>query len=81
MKGVKYERTKVPVNISDKAKAYTIQIEVTPEHTLTRLKNGDNWIALDGWIEPGRDFTQGKFGFLVQGNDEIALSDFQFVPR
>ena len=39
------------------------------------------WKALDTFAEPGRDYTQGKFGFLIQGNDEIAISDFKFQPR
>jgi hypothetical protein len=42
---------------------------------------GDEWKVLDTFAEPGRDFTQGKFGFLIQGNDEIAISDFKFLPK
>jgi len=41
---------------------------------------GDQWKVLDTFVEQGRDFTQGKFGFLIQGNDEIAISDFKFLP-
>jgi len=35
--------------------------------------------VLDTFVEQGRDFTQGKFGFLIQGNDEIAISNFKFL--
>jgi hypothetical protein len=37
--------------------------------------------VLDTFVEEDRDFTQGKFGFLIQGNDEIAISDFKFMPK
>jgi hypothetical protein len=43
--------------------------------------NGGEWKPLDTWAETGRDFTQGKFAFLVQGSDEIGITDFQFKPR
>ncbi|MGD0047866.1 MAG: PEGA domain-containing protein [Bryobacteraceae bacterium] len=62
-------------------KLFTIQIEVTPDHAAQKLRVGDEWQALDIFSEPGRDFTQGKFGFLLQGNDEIAISDFKFQPK
>jgi len=78
--GKTFEREKHEHGLSDKEKSYTIQIESAPERLVHRLQNGDNWLVLDTWAEPGRDFTQGKFGFLVQGSDEIGLSDFKFVP-
>jgi hypothetical protein len=55
---------------------------VTPDHCVHRLKNpSGQWIVLDSFAEPGRDFTAGKFGFLIQGSDEIAVSDFNFSPK
>ncbi|HEV2198984.1 MAG TPA: PEGA domain-containing protein [Bryobacteraceae bacterium] len=79
--GKTYERDKHEHGLGEKEKAYTIQIEAGPEKLVHRLQNGDNWLVLDTWMEPGRDFTQGKFGFWVQGNDEIGLSDFKFAPK
>jgi hypothetical protein len=79
--GKTFERDKHEHGLSDKEKSYAIQIEATPERLVHRLKKGDAWTVLDTWAEPGRDFTQGKFGFLVQGSDEIGLSDFQFTPK
>lgn len=76
-----YERDKHEHGLGDKEKSYTIQIESGPERLVHRIQNGDNWLVLDTWMELGRDFTQGKFGFLVQGNDEIGLSDFKFAPK
>jgi hypothetical protein len=79
--GKTFERGKYEHNLSDKDKLYTLQIEVAPEHLTHRVMNGGAWMPLDTWAETGRDFTQGKFGFLVQGNDEIGLADFQLAPK
>jgi hypothetical protein len=79
-KGKRLERVKAPQNLGNQ-KAFTIQIEVTPDRLVQKLRVGDQWKTLDTFVEEGRDFTQGKFGFLIQGNDEIAISDFQFQPK
>ncbi len=79
-KGKRYERVKAPVNFANQ-KAFTIQIEVTPEHLVQKVRVGNDWKVLDTFVEPGRDFTEGKFGFLIQGSDEIAISDFKFLPK
>ena len=79
--GKTYERGKFEHGLSDKEMSYTVQLEVSPEKLVTRLQNGENWLVLDTWQEPGRNFTEGKFGFLMQGGDEIGLSDFKFVAR
>jgi hypothetical protein len=62
-------------------KSFTIQVDVTPDHVVHRLKNGDTWLTLDSWTEPGRVFSDGKFGFYIPGADEIAISDFRFQPK
>jgi hypothetical protein len=79
-KGKKLERQKTPHQLENQ-KSFTIQIEVTPDHVVHKLKTGDQWLTLDSFAEPGRNFTTGKFGFLIQGADEIGISDFTFVPK
>jgi hypothetical protein len=79
-KGQRLERVKAPHNLGNQ-KAFTIQIEATPDRLVQKVRVGDQWKVLDTFVEEGRDFTQGKFGFLIQGNDEIAISDFQFLPQ
>jgi hypothetical protein len=79
-KGQRLERVKAPLNLGNQ-KAFTIQIEVTPDRLVQKVRVGDEWKVLDTFVEQGRDFTQGKFGFLIQGNDEIAISNFQFLPQ
>jgi hypothetical protein len=36
---------------------------------------------MNSWTDTDRNFTDGKFGFLVQGSDEISVSDFKFTPQ
>jgi len=79
-KGKRLERIKEPHNLEN-PKSFTIQIEVTPERLVQRLRMGNDWKVIETFVEPGRDFTQGKFGFLIPGNDEIAISDFKFLPQ
>ena len=79
--GKVFDRGKYEHGLSDRDMSYTVQVESSPEKLVHSVKIADKWLILDTWQEPGRNFTEGKFAFLVQGNDEIALSDFQFVPR
>ena len=79
--GKTLERIKVPHNIDAKDKSFTVQMEVAPEHITHRIQRGNQWVVLDNWVEPGRTFSDGKFGFLVQGDDQIGISDFRFQPQ
>ena len=79
-KGKRLERVKAPHGLGNQ-KAFTIQVEVTPDRLVQKVRVGGEWKVLDTFAEPGRDYTQGKFGFLIQGTDEIAISDFKFVPK
>ncbi|HUK16942.1 MAG TPA: PEGA domain-containing protein [Bryobacteraceae bacterium] len=78
--GKRYERVKAAHNLGNQ-KSFTIQVEVTADRAVQRVRVGQDWKVLDTFTEPGRDFTAGKFGFLIQGNDEIAISGFTFLPR
>ncbi|MDP9113190.1 MAG: PEGA domain-containing protein [Acidobacteriota bacterium] len=79
--GKTYDRGKFEHGLNDKEMSYTVQVDVSPGLLVHRIQSGENWLVLDTWKEPGRKFTEGKFAFLVQGGDEIGLSDFKFVPR
>jgi len=79
-KGKKFERTKMQPGL-EKEKAFTLQIDVAPDRLVHRIRSGDGWVTLDTFSEPGRNFTEGKFGFVIQGGDEIGLSDFKFQPK
>jgi hypothetical protein len=73
------EHAKVRHNVDSKDKAWAIQIEISPDRLIQRIQKNDQWITLDTWTKPDRNFADGKFGFLVQGNDEIGVSDFKFT--
>jgi hypothetical protein len=79
--GKTFERTKSPHGIDSKDKSFTVQVEVTPDHITQRLQRDGQWVVLDTWTEAGRNFSAGQFGFLVQGNDQIGISDFKFQPK
>ncbi len=79
--GKVFDRGKYEHGLSDREMSYTLQVESSPEKLVHSIKTGDQWLVLDTWQEPGRNFTEGKFAFLVQGNDEIGLADFKFTPR
>ena len=79
--GKTYERGKYEHGVNEKDMAYTVQVDIAPDKLVHRLRKGNEWVVLDTWQEPGRNFTEGKFGFLIQGNDEIGVADFSFQPR
>ena len=79
--GKSVDRTKTPLRNLDKQKEFSILIDVAPEHIVHKLRSGDGWIPLDAWSEPGVRYAVGKFGFLVQGNDQVGLADFKFQPK
>jgi hypothetical protein len=79
-KGTRLERKKAPHNIEN-PKSFTVELDISPDQLVQKLQVGNDWAVLDTFAEPGRDFTQGKFGFLIQGSDEIAISDFKFVAK
>jgi hypothetical protein len=78
--GERFERVKAPHNLGNQ-KAFTLQIDISPDRLVQSVLVGNQWKVLDTFSEPGRDYTQGRFGFLIPGNDEIAISDFKFLPK
>ncbi len=56
-KGKKLERAKMQHG-QESQKQYTLQIEITPEHIVHRIKNAEGqWMVLDSFAEPGRNFV------------------------
>ncbi len=60
-------------------RTYTIQIEVTPDRIVHRMKTGEGWIVLDS--QPAKGVSDGRFGFVIPGSDEIGISDLHFTPK
>jgi hypothetical protein len=60
-------------------RTYTIQIEITPDHIVHRMKIGDTWKTMD--TQPAAGVSDGRFGFIIPGNDEVAISNLRFTPN
>ncbi len=76
------ERKKVATKQDKDLRVWNIQIDVTADRAIHKIQDdNNNWVQLDSWSDPGRDFTKGKFGILVQGNDEVGLSNFSFTGQ
>jgi hypothetical protein len=59
----------------------TVQVEVTASSVVNKVRNGDQWVVLDSWTSPDRNFSQGRFGIIVSGKDEVRLSNFSFTAK
>jgi len=79
--GKTMERKKVAHKQDKSMRVWNIQIDATAAKLTTKIQGDANWVDLDSWAEPGRDFTKGKFGILVNGTDEVGLSNFAFTGR
>jgi tetratricopeptide (TPR) repeat protein len=61
---------------TDKKSFRTLQIRVSPTEVVSQIKQGERWILLDRWTQPGTNLSLGKFGFYLPGNDQVELSSF-----
>ena len=73
--GEKRDQIIVP-DKGDKKSFRTLQVRVSPTELVHQIKHGDSWTILDRWTQPGANLSQGKFGFYIPGNDQVALSSF-----
>lgn len=79
--GTTYERKKIPHGVNKNVKNWRLQVDLSPAAAVQRIERSGQWVTLDSFSEPGRNFTQGKFGILINGDDEVGLADFEFVGR
>ncbi len=80
-KGKKLERAKTQHELENQ-KAFTIQIEVTPEHVVHRIKNpSGQWVVLDSFAEPGRNFTAGQVRVPDSGQRRDRHFRFHVSPQ
>lgn len=79
-KGKTVDRKKVAHKQNKNNRVWNIQVNVSPARMIHKIQGDNDWIDLDNWSDPSRDFTTGKFGFLINGkDDEIGLSNFHFT--
>ena len=75
--GNKSDEIIVPhIGENEKKSVRTLHIRVSPTEIIHQIKHGNSWTVLDRWAQPGTNLSQGKFGFYLPGNDEVALSGF-----
>jgi hypothetical protein len=80
--GKTMDRKRVAHKQDKSMRVWNIQLDVSAARLITKIQGDDDkWVELDNWTEPGRDFTKGKFGILVNGSDEVGLSNFAFTGR
>ncbi len=63
----------------------TLTIDINPRgitHSISHEQQPslERSLQLETW-EPAGGFPQGRFGFLIQGKDEIGLTDFRLTPK
>jgi hypothetical protein len=76
------DRKRVAHKQDKSMRVWNIQIDASPTRLIHKIQGDDDkWVELDSWTEPGRDFTKGKFGIMVNGSDEVGLSNFTFTAR
>jgi serine/threonine protein kinase len=73
--GQKGDEVKIP-HKNEKKTFRTILIRVGPSEIVHQIRQGDSWVVLDRFSPPGSNLSLGKFGFLIQGNDQVALANF-----
>jgi eukaryotic-like serine/threonine-protein kinase len=73
--GQKGDENKIP-HKNDKKSFRTLQVRVGANEIVHQIKQGDAWVVLDRWTQPGSNLSLGRFGFYVPGGDQVALSSF-----
>jgi cell division septation protein DedD len=64
---------------SDPEKYVQVEMSVKANSVTTRLRPSDgSWQSMGTATVSGIDLTQGKFGFLIGGNDEVGVSSVQY---
>ncbi len=72
---------RVPFNV-DNNEWVQVDLSVHPNSINARVKTQQTgWSELAPVSGAGRDFTQGRVGFYIPGNDEIAVANFRFSGR
>jgi len=74
------EALKVPFK-TEKKKPRTFQVTVSGNRIVHQIQQGNTWVTLDSWTQPGDNLSSGNFGFYLPGGDEIELSNFGFYPE
>ncbi len=61
-------------------RAARIEIRVTNNEVVHRLRRNGEWVEIDRWRYTGANFTAGQFGFRLPGRDELVVAAASFTP-
>ena len=79
--GKSVEISRVPFNV-DSNEWVQADLSVRPDAVSARVKMPDgSWVNIGSATSANRDFTQGKVGFYIPSNEEVAVSNFRFSNR
>ena len=80
VKGQVRELAHTPSGIG-KGDCCSFRIDVTAGSVILQIFNGQQLAPLDTWKDPARNFSQGRFGFVIAGNQALSISNFGFSPQ
>ncbi len=83
LNGKKTELAKKPHGLDLRAQMMaSVQVETGQRSLIVRGRTGDSaWDTIDSVTAPDRDFAAGRFGLLINGKDEVRITNFGFVPK
>jgi hypothetical protein len=87
--GARHDLPKLPHHIPDNVEAVTFSVDLLPTSLVQRYSTTEqNWQILDSWDRgkapsayPVRNFTDGKFGFLIPEGRDLEVSNFSYHPK
>ncbi len=79
--GKSVEVNRIPFD-ADSNQWVQVDVAVKPGSIAARVKTTDGiWNDIGAVTTQSRDFTQGKVGFYIPGNDEVAVANFRFTNQ
>ncbi len=64
-----------------KSEYCSVRIDVTRGSIVHQIYNGKQLVPVDTWKDSSRDFSRGKFGFLIAPRQKLEISNFSFSPQ
>ena len=65
----------------DSKTSYTVQLRITPGSITHELLDGSTWKKIDVLSGAGRNFSNGRFGLLLSGDDTYGVSNFNYSAK
>ena len=64
-----------------KSEYCSVRIDVTRGSVVHQIFNGKQLVPVDTWKDSARDFSRGKFGFVIAPKQKMGISNFSFSPQ